>query len=301
MFARESMPLRNDTADFFLSGSQEAPRMQGATESLAGRAAIVQRMPLSIAESPKVAPLIGGFPEAVRLGRHADVWFRSSVQTYLERDTRAVTGVRDVTTFRRMHALVASRSGQMLNKTDSAAPLGVSVPTVTQWLSMREATGQLMVIPPYVESFAKRIAKTPKMYFADSRLACHLLGITSASELARSPFLGAVYEGFVAVEIAKAQINAGKRRELYGFRDKKRLEVDFIVPQPSKRIALVEVKASRTVGPSDARSLVRLASAAGASVAGAYGVHALTRTEAGARVAPGASAVSLAQLHERLR
>jgi hypothetical protein len=285
---------------FLLSGSQEAPLMGGVTESLAGRAAIFQLMPLSIAESPKVAPLVGGYPEAVRMGRHADVWFRSYVQTYLERDVRAVTGVRDLTTFRRMLALVASRTGQMLNKTDIAAPLGVSVPTVTQWMSVLEVTGQILVIPPYFESFAKRIVKTPKVYLADSGLACHLLGITSAKELARSPFLGAIYEGFVAAELAKAQINAGKRRELYWFRDKEGLEVDFLVPQPSGRVALVEVKASRTVTPADARSLTRLATAAGSTASGAYVVHPATRTEAGSTLAPGVSALSLEQLLARL-
>lgn len=285
---------------FLLSGSQEAPLMGGVTESLAGRAAIFQLMPLSIAESPKVAPLVGGYPEAVRMGRHADVWFRSYVQTYLERDVRAVTGVRDLTTFRRMLALVASRTGQMLNKTDIAAPLGVSVPTVTQWMSVLEVTGQILVIPPYFESFAKRIVKTPKVYLADSGLACHLLGITSAKELARSPFLGAIYEGFVAGELAKAQINAGKRRELYWFRDKEGLEVDFVVPQPSGRVALVEVKASRTVTPADARSLTRLATAAGSTASGAYVVHPATRTEAGSTLAPGVSALPLEELLARL-
>lgn len=286
---------------FFLSGSQEAPLMGGVSESLAGRAAVFQLMPLSVSESPKVAPLIGGFPEAIRMGRHADEWFRSYVQTYLERDVRAVTGVRDLTTFRRMLALVASRTGQMLNKTDIAAPLGVSVPTITQWLRVLEVTGQLLVVPPYFENFSKRIVKTPKVYLADSGLACHLLGITNAKELARSPFLGAVYEGFGAAELAKAQINAGKRRELYWFRDKKGLEVDFVVPRPSGRIALVEAKASRTVGPADTRSLVQLLAAAGPKVAGAYVVHPATRTEAGSTIAPGVAAVSLEDLLVRLR
>ena len=119
------------TGTWLLTGSQEAPLMKGVTESMAGRAAILQLLPFSAAETPKVSVLRGGFPEAVGRPSSAGLWFRSYVQTYLERDVRAVTAIRDLATFRRFLALVASRTGQMLNKTDLAAPLGVSVPTVT--------------------------------------------------------------------------------------------------------------------------------------------------------------------------
>jgi predicted AAA+ superfamily ATPase len=283
---------------FLLSGSQEAPLMQGVTESLAGRAAIFQLLPLSVVESAKVSPLAGGYPEPLRLGRQAAVWFRSYVQTYLERDVRAVTGVRDLTTFRRMLALLASRTGQMLNKTELAAPLGVSVPTITQWLSVLEITGQILIVPPYFESFAKRIVKSPKVYLVDSGLACHLLGIESARDLERSPFRGAIYEGFVAAELAKHQGNAGRRREIYWFRDQQGLEVDFLVPAKNGQVTLVEVKASRTVTPGDARPLQRLAEAAKASVSGAYVVHPKAPTVAGEVLAPGVKAVDV---HELLR
>jgi len=98
----------------------------------------------------------------------------------------------------------------------------------------------------------------------------------------------------------KAQVNAGKLRELYWFRDKEGLEVDFVVPQPSGRVALVEMRASRTVTPADARSLERLAAAAGASASGAYVVHPATRTEAGSTLAPGVSALPLEELLRRI-
>ncbi|MBI4542686.1 MAG: ATP-binding protein [Gemmatimonadetes bacterium] len=190
------------TGRWLLTGSQEAPLMRGVTESLAGRAAVLHLLPFSIAESAKVSLRRGGYPEVIARPAAADIWFRSYVQTYLERDVRAVTGIRDLATFRRFLALVASRMGQLLNKTDLAAPLGVSVPTVTQWLSILEITGQILLVPPFFESFGKRLIKSPKLYFTDSGLASHLLGLETERALATSPFLGPRFEGFVAGEIA---------------------------------------------------------------------------------------------------
>jgi hypothetical protein len=246
---------------WILTGSQEAPLMQGVTESMAGRAAVLQLMPFSTRETPKVTLLAGGYPEAVARRANARLWFSSYVQTYLERDVRAVTAVKDLATFRRFLALLASRHGQVLNRTDLAAPLGVSVPTITQWLSVLETTVQILIVPPFFENFGKRLIKSPKIYIADSGVACHLLGIDSAAELEKSPFHGVLFEGFMAAEIVKAQINSGRRRELYYFRDEQGLEVDFLVPGKSGAVALVECKTSRTVTPAMAVPMQRLGDA----------------------------------------
>jgi predicted AAA+ superfamily ATPase len=248
---------------WILTGSQEAPLMHGVAESMAGRAAVLMLYPLSARETPKVTLLRGGYPEVLARPAAARLWFASYLQTYLERDVRAVTAVRDLATFRRFLALVASRHGQILNKTDLAAPLGVSVPTVTQWLGVLETTAQILIVPPFYENFGKRLIKSPKVYFADSGLACHLLGIESAAELARSPFAGSLFEGLIASEIVKAQVNAGTRRELYHFRDEQGLEVDFVTPGPRGALTLVECKAVRTVTPAMAVPMQRLRTAAG--------------------------------------
>lgn len=249
------------TGRFLLTGSQEAPLMQGVTESMAGRAAVLQLLPLSSRETPRVTVLSGGYPEAVARPSGARLWFSSYLQTYLERDVRGVLAVKDLATFRRFLALVASRHGQVLNKTDLAAPLGVSVPTITQWLSVLETTGQVLLVPPFFENLGRRLIKSPKLYLLDSGLACHLLGVDSASELAKSPFYGALFEGFIASEIVKAQINAGRRRELYYFRDEQGLEVDFLVPGKNGSVSLIECKASRTATPAMAGPMLRLAEA----------------------------------------
>jgi predicted AAA+ superfamily ATPase len=137
----------------------------------------------------------------------------------------------------------------------------MSVPGIARWLDILEATAQVLIVPPYFENLGKRIIKSPKVYIADSGLACHLLGIETEAELKKSPFLGALFEGFVAAEIVKAQIHAGQRRELYYFRDQQGLEVDFVVPQKGGRLRLIEAKASRTVKPEMAEPMRRLAEA----------------------------------------
>ena len=243
---------------WLLTGSQEAPLMRGVTESMAGRAAVFQLLPLAVAESPRVSLIAGGFPEALSRPSTRQTWFRSYIQTYLERDVRAVSSIRDLATFRRFIALLASRCGQILNKTDLAGPLGVSVPTVTQWLGILETTGEILVVPPYFENFGKRLIKSPKVYLADSGLACHLLGIENEAALRRSPFLGPLFEGFVASEIVKIQSGMGRRRELYHFRDQQGLEVDFVVPLGAQSLALLEAKASATPHPEMGEPLARL-------------------------------------------
>ncbi|MBI3695692.1 MAG: ATP-binding protein [Acidobacteria bacterium] len=279
---------------WLFTGSQEAPLMQGVSESMAGRAAILQLLPFSLEESDRVSLLLGGFPEALARPKSRDLWFSSYVQTYLERDVRAITNVRDLATFRRFLALLASRHGQVLNKTDLAAPLGISVPTVTEWLHVLEVTAQIILVPPYFENFGKRLIKSPKLYWADSGLACHLLGIASPAELERSPFLGALFEGFVAAEILKVQVNRGARKQLYFFRDQQGLEVDFLFPDRSDALCMVECKAAKTVQPGMAGPLVSLGRSTGRAVRRMLVVHRSSdRAPAIHTLAPGVQALDV--------
>lgn len=243
---------------WLFTGSQEAPLMQGVRESMAGRAVTLQLLPFSLVETPRVSLFAGGFPEVLARPKTRELWFSSYIQTYLERDVRAITNIHDLATFRRFLALLASRNGQILNKSDLAAPLGVSVPTLGEWLRILEITGQIILVPPYFENFGKRLIKSPKLYFVDSGLACHLVGLRSPAELERSPFLGPIFEGFVASEILKAQINHGRRKELYYFRDQQGLEVDFLFPRDGGGLWMIECKASRTALPAMAAPMESL-------------------------------------------
>ena len=243
---------------WLFTGSQEAPLMQGVRESMAGRAVMLQLLPFSLVETPRVSLFTGGFPEVLARPKTRELWFSSYIQTYLERDVRAITNIHDLATFRRFLALLASRNGQVLNKSDLAAPHGVSVPTLSEWLRILEITGQIILVPPYFENFGKRLIKSPKLYFVDSGLVCHLVGLRSQAELERSPFLGPIFEGFVASEILKAQINHGRRKELYHFRDQQGLEVDFLFPGERGGVWMIECKASRTAVPAMAAPMESL-------------------------------------------
>lgn len=283
---------------WLMTGSQEAALMQGVSESMAGRAAILQLMPLSLAETPKVSLLRGGYPEVIARPKDATLWFASYVQTYLERDVRAISTIQSLPTFRRFMSLLATRHGAVLNMTDLAAPLGVSVPTINRWVDILEATGLILRVLPFYENLGKRLIKSPKIYWADSGLACFLLGIQTEAELERSPFLGAIFEGMVAAEIAKSQINQGLRRELYYFRDQQGLEVDFIMPAAGGGYALVEAKATRSPTSEMAKPMQSLARAwAGAAhkqpLQRATLVHRVARAGvASTAIAPGVEAVA---------
>ena len=178
----------------------------------------------------------------------------------------------------------------------------MSVPTLTQWLSILEVTGQIILTPPYYENFGKRIVKTPKVYFVDSGLATALLGIRNEEDLAVSPFRGPLFEGLVASEIVKHRLNRGQERGLYIFRDRQGLEVDFVVDEGNRRLLLVEAKATRTPMPDDGRSLTRLATAMGNSaMTRAVVVHAGTADRAAPMpLCPGVRAVGWRALHALL-
>jgi predicted AAA+ superfamily ATPase len=297
----DSHPRR--MGQWLFSGSQEAPLMRGISESMAGRAAVLQLLPFSLAETAKVNILHGGFPEVLARPKGRDLWFASYLQTYLERDVRSITNVRDLATFRRFLALLASRHGQMLNKTDMAAPLGVSVPTIGEWLHILEVTGQVILVAPYFENFGKRLIKSPKIYIGDSGLASYLLGIASSSELERSPFLGALFEGFIASEILKSQTERGRRKELYYFRDQQGLEVDFLIPRPNAKVWLVEAKPGKTVRPEMAAPMTSLQRAARNRADRLIVVHRKSQSQISTpAIAKGVEAVDVEQfVHELIR
>lgn len=249
----------NRCGQWYFTGSQDAPLMKGVSESMAGRVAVFHLLPLSYAETGRISIVHGGFPEVLAKPKTASIWFRSYIQTYLERDVRAISAIKDLSTFRRFLSILASRCGSVLNKTDIAAPLGVSVPTLTEWINILEITGQIIVVHPFYENFGKRLIKSPKIYFTDSGLASYLLGIDTNSALTKSAFLGQIFEGYIASEIVKCQINSGKRREIYYFRDQQGLEVDFIVPIGDAKLLVIEGKAVRSVRPDMGTSLNKLA------------------------------------------
>ncbi len=173
------------------------------------------------------------------------------------------------------------------------------MPTIGEWLSILSEVDPARSCwsPPFFESFGKRLIKSPKLFFVDSGLACHLLGLESVAEVERSPFRGPLFEGFVGSEILKQQQGAGRRREIYYFRDQQGLVVDFVVPMGGGRLALVEAKASRTVRPEAGETVARLARATRGSEVQGFVVHQPRGVLVGARrPRPGVRALPLGEL-----
>lgn len=252
----EAAPRR--TGQWILTGSQDFALMEGVSETIAGRAAIFTLLPFSYRELGRWDLLRGGFPEVWARPGQAQTWFASYLQTYFERDVRSILNVRDLSTFRRFLTVLAARNGQVLNMSDMAAPLGVSVPTIGHWLGVLETTGLVARVPPYFENFEKRLIKSPRIYWLDTGLLCFLLGVTDKAALDRSPFVGAVFESFVASELLKNQANRGRPRELYFFRDQQGLEVDFLVPDERGGLTFIEAKWTRTPTPTMAGPIASL-------------------------------------------
>jgi hypothetical protein len=226
---------RHTMGQYVLTGSQKFQLMKGVTESLAGRVAILELEGFSVRElrlSGKVdwvSVLVkGGYPE---LWRRPDIdlnrFFGSYVATYVERDVMGILDVRNRRDFDRFLSACAARSGGVLNMSDLARDVDISHETARQWIQVLEATNQITLLPPYFETLGGRLTKAPKLYLNDTGLMCHLLGF-DANVVARSHYAGAVWETFVFGELRKRIAEDGKPRRLYYYRDKNKLEVDFL-------------------------------------------------------------------------
>lgn len=240
---------RSRNGGFLLTGSQKFALMKNVSESLAGRVDVVELETLSLAEIQAALPetameaaiVRGGFPE---LWANQDIdlaaFYSSYLATYLERDVRLLTNVGSLRDFERFMRACALRSANLLNKADLARDVGIAPSTAGHWLSMLEASGQIVLLEPWFSNRTKSIVKSPKLYFADSGLLCALLNIRTVEQLLQSPAAGAIWEAFVF-----AQLRARERREqrtgsLYFWRDRTR-EVDFVVDQGG-RMELFEAK-----------------------------------------------------------
>lgn len=266
---------------FILTGSQNLAMQEKVTETLAGRAAMLRLLPLSFSEkagNPVVrfpweeggkvptgaaadteglwrSIIRGGYPELnTGVERNVSLWHSSYVQTYLERDVRNLRHVGDLTTFQNFLRILAARSGQLLSLSDISRDLGISVNTVKQWLSILEATYQVIVLRPYFENAGKRLVKSPKVYFTDTGTLCHLVGLKDAYHAAAGPMGGALFETVVLTEIFKGILNRGEEPRLYFWRTSNGAEVDIVV-ESGGRLVPIEVKLSQTPGASMANHI----------------------------------------------
>ena len=272
---------RNRKGRYLLAGSQNLLLAEKVTESLAGRAAILRLLPLSRREAEGqpnaslawerkgVAPsrgshgfgelwksfIRGGYPElAVQPDRDAFLWQASYIQTCLERDVRTLRQVGDLTQYQNFLRVLAARSAQLLNLTDVARDLGVAVNTVKAWLSVLEATYQVVIVRPYFANVGKRLVKTPKVYFTDVGTLCYLAGLKAPEHAAAGPMGSAIFETAVLSEIVRTLTHRGMDPRVYFWRTMAGTEVDFVV-ETGTGLVPIEVKLSGTPRPGMAASV----------------------------------------------
>jgi uncharacterized protein len=290
---------RSRRGQYLLTGSQNLLLIARVTETLAGRAAMLRLLPLSQREALGYAGrplpwekggketlprgsslrtlwtgmLRGGYPELVaEPERDVALWHTSYIQTYLERDVRSLRQVGDLTSFQGFLRALAARSGQLLSLTDLSRDLGVAVNTAKAWLSVLEATFQVLVLRPYFANVGKRLVKTPKVYFTDPGTLCHLAGLKDPEHAASGPMGGAIFETAVLMEIVKTLTHRGTDPHVYFWRTSIGVEVDIVV-ETDTRLIPIEAKLSATPRPAMADAIRRFREDLGKVVGQGYVVH----------------------------
>jgi hypothetical protein len=252
---------RHKNGRYVLTGSQQFSLIKNLADSLAGRIALLELLPFSVAEKKKTlsgksfsgakqyfidACLKGSFPQLVTsTSVDRSFWYSSYIQTYLERDVRSVHNIGNLMDFQKFLTVLASRCGQVLNLSSISVDIGASVNTLKRWLSILEASRIIFLLPPYYNNFGKRVTKNPKLYFMDCGLVCHLLSIKDKEYLLRGPMAGPLFENFCIQEVIKNFFGRGIRPNIYFVRMRQELEVDMLIEKDSALFP-VEFKLSRT-------------------------------------------------------
>lgn len=260
-----------EPGQYVLSGSQNFLLLRQIGQTLAGRVGICKLLPLSYREcveygeelTPDVFMLKGGYPRLHVANIPPSVFFGNYLQTYVERDVAGYIDARSMTSFRALLGLCAQRCGSLLNVSRLAGDLGVARATIDSWLSILESSYVLFRLPPYHANLRKRLTKTAKLFFYDTGLLCHLLGIRTPEQLRDSPARGAVFENLVIAETLKRHLHAGRNPELYFYRDDSKIEVDLVDTTERSASELVEIKSTTTFRADFARHLVSVGNALG--------------------------------------
>ncbi|MDJ0762605.1 MAG: ATP-binding protein [Myxococcota bacterium] len=262
---------RGENGLFLLTGSQSFPLMEAVSDSLAGRAAVIQFLGLSssewsnatvISEKSDAEDFIwrGGFPELwatpdAPVSR--DRWYQGYLATYLERDVRSLLNVTNLRDFERFIRACAARTAQTLNMSEIGRDVGISANAARQWISVLEASGQILLLEPYYRSLGKRLAKSPKLYFTDTGLAVFLMGYGSKESLWQSRDAGAVFENHVICQWLRKKHWASPAATLWYWRDRAGHEVDLLIEYDGKLTA-VECKRSQKPSPRDITGIKKL-------------------------------------------
>jgi len=285
-YIKAAIDEKHKSGRWVLTGSQNFTLMHGVSESLAGRVAVLSLLPFSFSERigkgsralpvdelikllpgnipirPKEAPLAtailrGNYPGiAAKPSVNSDIWCGSYIATYLERDIRNLTNVGDLSQFERFLRVCAVRTGQILNISEIAKEIGVSVPTAKRWLSLLETGYQIYLLYPYYKNIGKRLVKSPKLYFTDTALSCYLMGLREPRTLLHSPYFSHIFETFVVIDFWKRFVHSGKLPSMFYIKTRDGLEVDLAL-EINQCLHLFEIKGSSTITPAHASSLLK--------------------------------------------
>ena len=242
---------------YILSGSSQFNLQSSISQSLAGRTAVLELLPVSVQELAAASSLedvdslmLSGFYPAVMAGENIPrLFYPAYVRTYLERDVRNLIQVKDIYQFRTFLRLCAGRVGSLFNASELSNEVGVSVNTIRSWLSILQASYIVFMLHPYYENSRKRLTKTPKLYFYDTGLVCYLLGIETAQQLSSDRMRGHLFENMVIADLMKRYCNMGKTPEFMFYRDSNGNEIDLLVPS-GRRMEGYEIKSAATYNSS---------------------------------------------------
>ena len=277
---KEEVDRKRKNGDFLLTGSANLLGYKRVSESLAGRMGVMELLPLSCREIANRADnnlvddlfsdqwlkkrtlksgiflldsiLQGGYPELQKIHtqRGRNLWFSSYVSTYIERDVRDIGELRHIDRFIHLMNILAPRSATLLNKAELSRTAGIEQKTLTNYLSLLEMVFQIKRVKPFSANLGKRFIKSPKLFFTDSGVLCHLLGLESKEALTNSSYYGAIIETFVFTELLKAVQYSESPTRLWHYRTSDQHEIDFLIEREGKVIP-VEIKAAKTVRKKD--------------------------------------------------
>lgn len=278
----------NEKGRIVLTGSQTYHLMKGVSESLAGRIRILEMPPLSLREllasCDKTGPYIpclvktagnasaediwgiihrGSMPELQNKDVNWDFFYTDYVSAYLERDARGLINVKDESKFYNFMVACAARTGQLFNASDVGGVVGVDHKTINAWLSVLQASNIVRIVEPFFPNVDKRLTKTPKIFFLDTGLVCHLTRWITPDQLRNGAAAGHIFETFVVSEVLKSYMNAGASlRDIWFYRDSKKREIDLVI-QEGHILHPVEVEMAATVGSDAVRNFACLEDIAG--------------------------------------
>lgn len=247
----------NISGQFIISGSQSFLLNQHISQSLAGRVAILNLLPLSIAELQKGKIDVTDYEKLIFTGFFPRIYdkkispadfYPNYIQTYIERDIRLLQNIHDLNTFVRFIKICAGRTGQLINYTSLANDCGISPNSARSWLSLLESSHIIFLLQPHHQNFKKRLVKMAKLYFTDTGLASSLLDIQSENQLLSHYLRGALFENLILSEFIKMRLNSGLRPNIYFWRDNKGMEIDCLI-ETGETVTPVEIKSGNTFNP----------------------------------------------------